>query len=313
MQSRPPGLVKHSAVVVRYQKLVECLFGVTVDVTLHDGFERNLGAVPAVLVLAVGLQFLFSIAATRVTGGILPAAMEAKALSGPAGFPIPAGPYFEAAVALIGLALQVASSPFFYTAVQLIWLVPLAAWLYRRRAAPVATARWALLDPVQGPQSHPVAAPLRPGLSVVAGVVGGMLFGLVSVPVSLGLAASPAGGVSVWLLYGQSVLGVLIQTAVALVLALLVRRLGAIHGLFGAFVCGCVVAIVALANTALTVGLAGLQVRDLVTQTVATYLNVSALITLPVAVAAAGVSSWIRSIGGERGRPRSALSVHGRT
>src|SRR5262249_53112087 len=152
------------------------------------------GAAPAVLILAVGLQFLFSIAATRTTGGILPAPMVAAALSGPAGVPIPAGPYFDAVLALIVLALQVAASPFFYTAVQLLWLVPLAAWLYRRRAAPVATARWALLDPIQSPQPHSVAAPLRPGLCVVVGLLGGMLLGLVSVPGSRGLAAVPTGG-----------------------------------------------------------------------------------------------------------------------
>ena len=258
------------------------------------------GAVPAVLVLTVGLQFLFSIASTRTTGGILPASMVAAALSGPAGFPIPAGPYFEAVLALIVLALQVAASPFFYMAIQLLWLVPLTAWLYRRRAAPVATARWALLDPIQSPQPHSVAPPLRPGLCVVVGLLGGMLFGLVSVPVSRGLSAASTGGLSVWLLYGQSVLGVFVQTTVALVLALFVRRLGAIHGLFGAFVCGCVVAIVALADTLLTVGLAGLQVRGLVTGTVATYLNVSALITMPAAAAAAGFASWIRWISRER-------------
>jgi len=226
--------------------------------------------------------------------------MVAAALSGPAGIPIPAGPYFEAVLALTILALQVAASPFFYAAVQLLWLVPLAAWLYRRRAAPVATARWALLDPIQGPQAHSVPPPLRPGLCALVGLAGGTLFGLVSLPVSLGLSAASTGGLSVWLLYGQSVLGVLVQTAVAIVLALFVRRLGAIHGLFGAFVCGCIVAIVALADTVLTVGIAGLEVRGLVTGTVATYLNVAGLITLPAAVAAAGFASWIRRIGRER-------------
>src|SRR5262249_56253250 len=107
-----------------------------------------------------------------------------------------------------------------------------------------AAGGWARLDPIQSPQPHSVVPPLRPGLCVVVGLLGGMLFGLVSVPVSRGLSAVSTGGLSVWLLYGQSVLGVFVQTTVALVLALFVRRLGAIHGLFGAFVCGCVVAIV---------------------------------------------------------------------
>jgi Zn-dependent protease with chaperone function len=265
----------------------------------------SLGAVPAVLVLAVGLEFLFYIAATRTTGGILPASIVAEALSGQAGFPLPAGPYFDAALALTLLVLQVAASPFFYTAAQLLWLVPLAAWLYRRRAAPVATARWALLDPIQALPPHSVAPPLRPGLCVVVGFLGGILFGLVSVPVSLGLQAVSSGGLSVWLLYGQSALGVFLQTIVAFVLALSVRRVGAIHGLFGAFICGCVVAIVALADTLLTVGLAGLQVRGLVAATLTTYLNVAALITVPASAGAAGVATWIRWIGGERLRFRS--------
>jgi len=256
--------------------------------------------VPAAIVLTVGLQFLFSIASTRTTGGILPASMVAAALSGPAGFRIPAGPYFEAVLALITLVLRVATSPFFYTAVQALWLVPFAAWLYRRRASPVATARWALLDPIQRPESHPTPPPLRPGLCLAAGMAGGSLFGLISVPLSLYLSTGARNGLSVWLLYGQAVLGVLVQTAVAFALGLVVRRLGAIHGLFGAFACGCVVAIVALADTALTVRVAALDVGALVTGTLATYLNVAALITLPAACAAAGFASWIRWIGGAR-------------
>lgn len=101
---------------------------------------------------------------------------------------------------------------------------------------------------------------------------------------------------AVWIVTGQLVLGVLVQTAVAFALAIAIRRLGAIHGLFGAFVCGCAAALVAVATTALLVGPAGLRIEGLVTTTVTAYLNVSALLTLPVALGAATAASGVRRL-----------------
>jgi Zn-dependent protease with chaperone function len=260
-----------------------------------------LSAVPTVLVLAVALQFLFYIAATRTTGGILPESMVAAALSGPAGATIPPGPYLEAAFALAFLTLQIATSPFFYAAVQLLWLTPLAAWVYRRRAAPVATASWAFLEPVRAiPRAY--VSPLRPGWCVAAGLAGGVLFGIVSLPVSIGLSASSPEAFAYWFLYGQAVLGVMIQAGVALVLAIIVPRLGTVHGLFGALVCGATIAVVVVAAAALTMGLAGLRVHGLVATTATTYLNVAALITVPVAAGAAGFMSWVRAMGSSPSR-----------
>ncbi|HEY7200687.1 MAG TPA: hypothetical protein VIC57_10765, partial [Candidatus Dormibacteraeota bacterium] len=106
--------------------------------------------------------------------------------------------------------------------------------------------------------------------------------------------------VSVWVLYGQLVLGVLVQMTVAFALAVSIRRLGAIHGLFGAFVCGCAAALAALAATWLALGMAGLRVESLVTGTLTAYLNLAALLTLPVSLFGAGLASWSRRLAGER-------------
>ena len=260
-----------------------------------------LGAAPSVLVLAVGLQYLFSIATFRISGGILPGSMVAAALSGPAGFTIPDGPYVEAAVALGLLVVQVATSPVFYAAMQLLWLIPLGAWFLRRRAAPVATAAWALLDRAPAAPAWPAERrPLRPGLCAAVGIAGGLAFAVVDVPVTVVLALTSLDAVSVWIVYGQLVLGVLTQMTVAFALAVSIRRLGAIHGLFGAFVCGCGAALAALAATLLVLGMAGLRVESLVTGMLTAYLNLAALLTLPVSLFGAGLASWFRRLAGER-------------
>jgi Zn-dependent protease with chaperone function len=272
----------------------------------HQSPRRTLAGVvpPAALVLAVGLEFLFSIVAVRATGGILPASLAAKGLSAVSGAPIPVGPYLDAALALAYLVLRVATSPFFYAAVQLLWLMPLAAWLFRRRAAPVRGAAWALLEPA--PADHPVRMPppLRPVVSAITGAAGGLLFGAVTVPLSVLLLPTSPDALATWLTVGQPVLGILIQSIVATALALSIRRLGVVHALFGAFVCGGVIALMSIGAAVSTAGVAAIHIQGLAAGAVTTSLNVGALFVIPLAVGSAGLATFIRRIaGGPSGAP----------
>jgi Zn-dependent protease with chaperone function len=258
-----------------------------------------LGAAPSLLVLAVGLEYLFTIAATRDVGGIAPASLVTAALRDTGGLSVPDGPYLDTVVALAYLVLQVGGSPVFYAAMQLLWLLPLGTWPLRRRAAPVAAARWALLDPAPEAGSRRAPRPPQPGRCLAAGLIGGLAFWAVDLPVALFLDGISVEAITFWLVYGQAVLGVLVQIGVAFAVAASIPRLGAVHGLFAAFACGCVVAVAALATVLPTVGTAGLRVEGVVSSTIATYLNVGALLTLPAAIAGAGAASLLRRLAGE--------------
>jgi hypothetical protein len=157
-----------------------------------------LGFVPAAVVLSVWLQYHFYLNSFRLVGGAIPAATVAQALSS-AGFPVPAGDYLDAALALAFLLVLLATSPLFYVTAQLLWLVPLAPSLWRRGAAPALSASWALLDAgaERVESSRPLAA-LQPGAAARAGLAGGAFFGAIDLPVAVGLAALATDALAAW-------------------------------------------------------------------------------------------------------------------
>jgi Zn-dependent protease with chaperone function len=251
------------------------------------------GLIPAALVATGGLWFLFYIRGDASTGGLGLSASEPPLLTNELND-------------VAFLKYQSMYSPFFYVCVQLLWAVPIAAWLFRRRAAPVATARWALLDRGRGGLSGSPPPRLRPGFAALAGLVGGLGFGVVTIAASLVLTmASARPAVVAWQETGQVFAGVLVQTAVAAAVAARVRHLGVVHGLLAAFVCGAVTSLAALGADVLTNGFAVLDLRhSLVPVTVSNYLNASLLVTLPAAGCAAGLASWARRT---EARPRRPL------
>ena len=74
------------------------------------------------------------------------------------------------------------------------------------------------------------------------------------------------------------------------------RRLGVVHALFAAFVAGCTIAVIALAAAVLTLGPSALRVAGLPAAALSTYLNLSMMITLPLALMAAAFASWVRGL-----------------
>jgi hypothetical protein len=248
------------------------------------------------VVLSVWLQYLFYLNSFRLVGGAIPAATVAQALSS-AGFPVPVGDYLDAALALAFLLVLLATSPLFYVTAQLLWLVPLAPWLWRRGAAPALSASWALLDAgaERVESSRPLPA-LQPGPAALAGLAGGAVFGAIDLPVAAGLAALATDALAAWLGPGQAVLGLLVQAGVAVAVASWTRRLGVVHALFAAFVAGCTIAVIALAAAVLTLGPSALRVAGLPAAALSTYLNLSMMITLPLALMAAAFASWVRGL-----------------
>jgi Zn-dependent protease with chaperone function len=202
------------------------------------------GFLPAILVLGVGLHYLFNIARYRQFGAL----MTSGAMGRPGWLPVDIGPFLPPVVAVDGLLTNISRQPFYLAALYALWAVPLAAWFFRARTAPVVTARWAYLDP--GPPQHgEMPPPMQVGLAVRAGLVGGLLFWAVTVPVAVvTLFRSPDAFLS-WMFTGQAVFGIVLQAGVAVVLTATVARLAPAHGMLAAVVCGAVVVVEAFGLT----------------------------------------------------------------
>jgi Zn-dependent protease with chaperone function len=251
----------------------------------------------AIPVLALGFWFLLSVEPLRMGGGQLPPAAFAEGLS-TSGFPVPAGSYIYAAAALGLVIALAATSPVAFAVAQLLWILPLAPWIWRRRMATVSTARWAMLD--GGPPSQSGATPprFRVGMAATAGLLGGAAFCNLSLSVGLLLSASSREALVTWLAYGQLLSGILVQAIVAAAVAYRAKPLGAVHGIFSGFVCGLVMASAALLVTALTLSPAALRVEGLASSILVTFTSVAVVITVPAAALAAALGG--RGHRGER-------------
>ncbi len=178
-----------------------------------------------------------------------------------------------------------------------LWAFPLAAWFWRARMSSVTEASWAYLDPAPRPSALPRQTPLRPGLAFTTGLAGGVGYcGLllvirivlrIAVPEDLRSTEEFLQNFSV----GTITLAALIQTGVAVVVAVRVRRLGWVHGLFAAFVAGCV----------MTVGTLGLNLLfggtvnpTFVWDVFSEVVNEGALLALPFALIVSALSGRIR-------------------
>jgi Zn-dependent protease with chaperone function len=142
-----------------------------------------------------------------------------------------------------------------------VWGFPLAAWM-KGRAAAAADSPWAFLDGPVRSLSLPRQPPLRPDVAFAIGAVGGAVFCSLShlaiqvvflalivrelVAPLIQVTSGWVGGSSFWgvlatlawfwITVGESLSAAVIQTVVVAIVAFRVRRLGALHGLFAAFV-----------------------------------------------------------------------------
>ncbi len=127
-----------------------------------------------------------------------------------------------------------------------LWVFPLAASFWRRRMARVATASWAFLDSPSQYARLPLQEPLRPLLAPMIGLVGGLLYCILLLLIQIWRHSNVSAAITntsqfiQLFTFGRFVGGAILQAIIAAIVAVSVRRLGVLHGLFAAFVAGCV-------------------------------------------------------------------------
>jgi len=139
-------------------------------------------------------------------------------------------------------------NPIVWVALVCLWAVPMAAWFWRRQAVPIKTAPWAyLVGPPSELHPHPSSQSLQPGLAIKTGIKLGILFCGILLIVRILVRVSGLGDVinsndsyKLAFFYVWIVLAVLLQIRAAVVVSRKVKRLGWTHGLFAAFIGGCV-------------------------------------------------------------------------
>ena len=166
---------------------------------------------------------------------------------------------------------------------------------------------WAFLDPSPQPLVLPRQAPLRPGLALTVGVIGGMIFCVLSFIISFGLDFAGFEIFVAWMLFGQAALAALMQAGVAAVVAAWVKRLGGLHGLFAAFVAGCVMAGGALVIDLLIAGTEVILAPSFPTAfsiwfEVTIVINGGTLLALPTAWGVSALAGWVRQTAAVRSR-----------
>jgi len=152
-------------------------------------------------------------------------------------------------------------------------------------------------------------APLRPRLALWVGVIGSIPFvGLLLLAWIIrrwAISEAMRGTDQAILIfyYGQILFAALFQAIIAAVVASLVRRLGALHGLFAAFVSGC---LMVTAILGLNLAFGGTVDLGFAWQTYALTVNGGALLALPLALVIAALAGWIRRLRRASGSQRTA-------
>lgn len=206
----------------------------------------------------------------------------------------------------VGLLNAVLQSPLTLLVLVGLWAFPLAASLWRGRPASVS-AQWAFLDPSPRPLALGRGDSFGLRQTFVTGLVGGLAFSGLLLAAQFWWSSTPetvrdTDQARILFFLGQVTAAALVQAGTAVVVAIRVDRLGGIHGLFGAFVAGCVAAVGILG---LNLAFGGSIERSFAWITFTLVLNGGALLSLPAATGAASLASRARSTAGNS-RPLNA-------
>jgi hypothetical protein len=167
-----------------------------------------------------------------------------------------------------------------------LWAFPLAAWFWIRRLPSTSESPWAFMEQPPHQLTLQLQPPFRLGLASVLGLAGGLVFcGVLLIFGITLLRAADALGVERFAALVAS--AVLLQAGVAAIAACSIGRLGALHGLFAAFVGGCVI-------TAGILGFFLLHGREFSSFIFFAVVNVGALLALPAALGGSAVAGWFR-------------------
>lgn len=161
------------------------------------------------------------------------------------------------------------------------WGLPLAVWCWQKQGVPLTRSTWAYLENLSQPSSSLSA--LKPSfrlhLAIIIGLGGGLVFCALLPFFFRGFFYDD-----------QIALAVMVQAAIAIIVANIVTHMRVAHGLFAAFIAGCIMAL----------GIIGFnQLRhniDLTNQeTFLWIMNGGAFVTLLLAAPVAAISGWLRS------------------
>lgn len=209
---------------------------------------------------------------------------------------------------LIGFAVVIAGSipllifdtllsPGVLVAFVCLWAFPLATWFWRKQVKTQAGPHWAFLGASSPPIVLPRQDPFRLRFALIVGLVGGLVFCGLLLLIRIGVHLSVPEAIRstyqfrIILSYLQIVMAALIQATAAGIVAGWVRRLGALHGLFAAFVGGCVMT-VGIVVIDLLFG--GLITASFIWQIFCLVVNGGALLALPIALGVSAIAHRIR-------------------
>lgn len=136
-----------------------------------------------------------------------------------------------------------------------LWAVPMAAWFWRKQAAPLKTASWAFLEPITMEiPSQLSESKWQPGLAAQTGIKLGILYCSIHLIIRILVRVSVLDDVifsnntyKLIFFYAWIVLAVLMQIRAAVIVSGKVKIIGWAHGLFAAFSAGCVMTVGILA------------------------------------------------------------------
>jgi hypothetical protein len=170
------------------------------------------------------------------------------------------------------------------------------AWYWRRRSARIPDAGWAFLGPDSGvlPRQE-----LRPGLAVGMGLAAGFFYLALQIVLRLLVRATGLSNtinsdltLLVWFFITHVALAVVVQMVTAAVTAILVKQTGWAHGLFAAFVGGCIMTVEFLAVSLLFGG--GLD-PYYVWISASYIINIGALVSLFMVLGLLGIFNRVRT------------------
>lgn len=206
---------------------------------------------------------------------------------------------FAAAFMLVLWPLSVISQPTTLLLLISLWALPFAAWFWRDQSASLTVQDWAVLDAPTSERRDSLEQlpPFHLRTLWWASVIGSITFCLLVIALRLwarGTFSEEVRGTNQFktvLYYGMVILAALIQAVVAGYVTARVKRLSVLHGLFGAFIAGC---LMAAATLAVNLMFGGGAEPSFAWMTFTFVVNSGGLLALFVASVTKLTTGWIR-------------------
>jgi len=206
---------------------------------------------------------------------------------------------FDAPLIVIASLLTLLQNPFILLVLVTLWGFPLAASLWHRKTSPPPpAAEGAFLDPSPQALTSQQHNSVHLSQALVVGMVGGLAFCVLDLITEYWWNSAPqavqsADQAKLAFSGAQVAAAAVVQAIVAAIVTIRVRWLGIIHGLFAAFVAGCVM-VVGILGLNLAFGHSHSINPFFAWITFASVLNAGALLSLPLSGGVSAVASWMR-------------------